>query len=162
MGDNKTFSERIRQVIEYSHLTDNAFAKKIKASQSGLSSMFKRGTNPSAKVIYNILQTFPEISAEWLLRGRGNMFDEAEKITKSTHNAAKPGGAPDIGESTPHTPPSPDSQLTTLLKMIDSKDSTIRRQAEEIGTLKERLSTIQADKGENASGATSPQFVDAG
>ena len=36
--------------------------------------MFQRGTEPSAKVLTSILVTYEDISAEWLLRGKGKML----------------------------------------------------------------------------------------
>ena len=36
--------------------------------------MFQRGTEPSAKVLTSILVTYEDISAEWLLRGKGQML----------------------------------------------------------------------------------------
>lgn len=78
MASNNTINARIRELIQFSGITDNAFAKKIGVTQSVIASMFQRGTEPSAKVITSILLTFEEISAEWLLRGKGNMLIQKE------------------------------------------------------------------------------------
>ena len=74
MEINNTINVRIKEIIVFSGINDSAFAKKIGVTQSVIASMFKRGTEPSAKVITSILSTFEDISSEWLLRGKGNML----------------------------------------------------------------------------------------
>lgn len=78
MTHDNTINGRIRELIQFSGITDNAFAKKIGVTQSVVASMFQRGTEPSAKVITSILCTYEEISAEWLLRGKGSMLIQKE------------------------------------------------------------------------------------
>ena len=65
---------RIREIILSAGITDSAFAKRIGVTQSVIASMFQRGTEPSAKVLTSILLTYEDISAEWLLRGKGQML----------------------------------------------------------------------------------------
>ena len=75
----RTINGRIREFINYLDITDSAFAKKIGVTQSVIASMFLRGTEPSAKVISSILAVFDDISAEWLLRGKGEMLISANQ-----------------------------------------------------------------------------------
>lgn len=72
--NTSSINSRIREIINFTHVTDNAFAKKIGVTQSVIASMFQRGTEPSAKILTAILSTFTDISAEWLLRGKGTML----------------------------------------------------------------------------------------
>ena len=65
---------RIREIILSAGITDSAVAKRIGVTQSVIASMFQRGTEPSAKVLTSILLTYEDISAEWLLRGKGQML----------------------------------------------------------------------------------------
>lgn len=74
MANNDTINGRIREIILSAGITDSAFAKKIGVTQSVIASMFQRGTEPSAKVLTSILLTYEDISAEWLLRGKGQML----------------------------------------------------------------------------------------
>ena len=71
---NNTINGRIREIILSAGITDSAFAKRIGVTQSVIASMFQRGTEPSAKVLTSILLTYEDISAEWLLRGKGQML----------------------------------------------------------------------------------------
>ena len=74
MANNNTINGRIREIILSAGITDSAFAKRIGVTQSVIASMFQRGTEPSAKVLTSILLTYEDISAEWLLRGKGQML----------------------------------------------------------------------------------------
>lgn len=74
MANNDTINGRIREIILSAGITDSAFAKRIGVTQSVIASMFQRGTEPSAKVLTSILVTYEDISAEWLLRGKGQML----------------------------------------------------------------------------------------
>ena len=74
MTNNNTINGRIREIILSAGITDSAFAKRIGVTQSVIASMFQRGTEPSAKVLTSILLTYEDISAEWLLRGQGQML----------------------------------------------------------------------------------------
>ena len=74
MTNNNTINGRIREIILSAGITDSAFAKRIGVTQSVMASMFQRGTEPSAKVLTSILLTYEDISAEWLLRGKGQML----------------------------------------------------------------------------------------
>ena len=71
MTNSNTINGRIREIILSAGITDSAFAKRIGVTQSVIASMFQRGTEPSAKVLTSILLTYEDISAEWLLRGKG-------------------------------------------------------------------------------------------
>lgn len=74
MTNNNTINGRIKEIILSAGITDSAFAKRIGVTQSVIASMFQRGTEPSAKVLTSILLTYEDISAEWLLRGKGQML----------------------------------------------------------------------------------------
>ena len=74
MTNNNTINGRIREIILSAGITDSAFAKRMGVTQSVIASMFQRGTEPSAKVLTSILLTYEDISAEWLLRGKGQML----------------------------------------------------------------------------------------
>ena len=66
--------DRISTLIEDTRLTRAAFAKAIGVRQSVIHSMYDRGTEPSYKVLSAILNTFGSLSAEWLMRGEGEMY----------------------------------------------------------------------------------------
>lgn len=70
-------NQRIKSVIEYYSLTQKKFAESIGVAQTTVSSFFKRGSKPSYDILESIKNAFPEISADWLLSGEGEMLREA-------------------------------------------------------------------------------------
>lgn len=74
-----TLNEKIREIISVYKLSDRQFAIKIGVTQSVISSMFQKGTEPSSKVIRNTLTAFPEISADWFIRDAGDMLKSQSK-----------------------------------------------------------------------------------
>jgi transcriptional regulator with XRE-family HTH domain len=54
------------------------FAKAINVAQTTLSEYLNNGKIPSFKVVNGILEAYPDVSAEWLLRGEGAMYKTTE------------------------------------------------------------------------------------
>lgn len=71
--------ERIRLVLSAKSISVNAFAKQVQIAQPTLNPQLRGDRSLSSKVIEGVLRVFPDVSAEWLLRGRGEMLldDEA-------------------------------------------------------------------------------------
>lgn len=65
---------RIKILMNYKSLNPNDFANEIGVSKSTISHVFSGRNNPSLDVVSNILNRFPDVSSEWLLRGVGDMF----------------------------------------------------------------------------------------
>lgn len=73
-----TVLERIKAFLVKVNLTDNQFAKAINVPQTTVSGMFVRGGDPKTSLINSIIDVFPDLRAEWLLRGEGAMFKSEE------------------------------------------------------------------------------------
>lgn len=71
---NNNIHKRISILIDYLGISDRQFAAKIGVNQSVIGSMFQKETEPSAKVLKLILAAYKNLSAEWLMRGTGNML----------------------------------------------------------------------------------------
>ena len=68
-------NERIAQVVQNSGFKSlNAFAKSICVPQSTLDSCSKGVKEPRASLLTAILSGLPALSAEWLMRGKGEMW----------------------------------------------------------------------------------------
>lgn len=65
--------DRIRQIMEAKHLTQQNFASLIGISTASLSSIFNDRTKPTLNTVGAIKNTFPDISTDWLLYGVGSM-----------------------------------------------------------------------------------------
>lgn len=66
--------ERIKSIISYYKLTDRAFAIKCNIKQNTLSRQLGGTSEISLSTISAILSTLEDVSAEWLLRGKGTML----------------------------------------------------------------------------------------
>lgn len=87
--------DRIRQIIKYYKLSNHAFAKQCRITPNTLQRQVSGIRNISLNTISSILNKYNDISAEWLLRGEGEMLrknnidieppykkDENERINK--------------------------------------------------------------------------------
>lgn len=76
--------DRIRQVMEAQHMTQQTFANFIGISAASLSSIFNNRTQPTVKTVEAIKSKIPNLSTDWLLFGRGSMYDDEQQPTTST------------------------------------------------------------------------------
>ena len=70
---DESVTQRVKHIINYYGLNPNSFSKKIGATTSTIVSMLDKDTNPSVETINKILNAFPLISLNWLIKGDGNM-----------------------------------------------------------------------------------------
>ena len=66
--------QRISQILDTQGVTISAFAKRNGENQSKMSKQIKHSTTISLHTILLLLNQFPNISSEWLLRGTGKMY----------------------------------------------------------------------------------------
>ena len=59
-------------------MSENEFAKALSMSQSTLNGYTKESRKPSLALAESVLNAFEDISAEWLLRGEGEMYKTTE------------------------------------------------------------------------------------
>lgn len=70
-------NERIKSVLDLNAKTPNGLANMVEMVPSTVSRQIKGDIALSAKLIEGFLRTFPDVSAEWLLRGEGSMYRTA-------------------------------------------------------------------------------------
>lgn len=75
---DKAILERINSIIKKEDLNINSFSKLVNVPRTTIKSMFEKETNPSFDQILKITDAFPLINIEWLLKGKGNMYNERE------------------------------------------------------------------------------------
>ncbi len=66
--------QRLKDVLKYSGQSVRAFSIKCGVSQPTLDKQIKGLRSVSIETIMSVLYAFPEISAEWLMRGNGQML----------------------------------------------------------------------------------------
>lgn len=80
---------RIAQLISYKCISASKFADMLSIQRSSISHILSGRNNPGLDILQKIIHTFPEINAEWLLTGKGEMLKDT---LKSTNLFTKPEG----------------------------------------------------------------------
>lgn len=70
-----TIRQRIKDVLSAKKSNPTKFSSGNTAMQKRLSRQLNSGAAITFETISSILDSFPDISAEWLLRGKGNMYN---------------------------------------------------------------------------------------
>jgi transcriptional regulator with XRE-family HTH domain len=87
--------DRIRQIMESQHMTQQVFADFIGIAPATLSGIFNDRTKPTINIVEAIKKKLPVISTDWLMFGSGQMYLDA--TTPSTPS----GGENSRGASAP-------------------------------------------------------------
>ena len=66
--------DRIRQIMESQHMTQQVFADYIGIGAATLSSIFNGRTRPTLNIVEAIKKKIPNISTDWLMFGAGDMY----------------------------------------------------------------------------------------
>ena len=83
-------TSRIKEIIAYSGLSDRAFAIKCGVAQNTLNRQLNGVRELSLVTVNAILNTFEDISTEWVLRGKGEMLiSESIKKDESTERITR-------------------------------------------------------------------------
>jgi transcriptional regulator with XRE-family HTH domain len=66
--------DRIRQIMESQHMTQQGFAQFLGMSPAILSSIFNGRTKPTLNTVDAIKSKIPAINTDWLIFGNGDMY----------------------------------------------------------------------------------------
>ena len=86
-----TIYQRIMLILEDKQVSVNALSKLVDMSQTTLNTQLKGERALSANVVSKVLVAFPDVSAEWLMRGVGTMYinqdadDSSYMVAETTH-----------------------------------------------------------------------------
>jgi len=72
--------ERIIQFLRDMNLTSTKFADEIGVQRSSISHILSGRNKPSYDFIEKMLITYPEIDAQWLITGKGNMLSNQPSL----------------------------------------------------------------------------------
>lgn len=70
----ESIRQRIKDVLMTNNTSINKFADGNASLQTRMSRQINQGAAISCDTINRVLSAFPDISAEWLMRGKGSMF----------------------------------------------------------------------------------------
>ena len=118
---------RINLILRAKNITARQFAEEIGIQPSGMSHILGGRNNPSLDFVTKVIRRYPEIDANWLLLGRGEMYTSG-----NTPVAAMPS---DVHEHQPD--PEPETTVVEVHKpeptlfAIDEEESAPLPKAEE-------------------------------
>ncbi|MCF8304611.1 MAG: helix-turn-helix domain-containing protein [Bacteroidales bacterium] len=69
--------ERINLILQTKNLSASDFANQIGVQRSNVSHVLSGRNRPSLDFIQKILNRFPDINSDWLLLGKGSMYEKS-------------------------------------------------------------------------------------
>lgn len=84
-----SINQRIKHLLDCKQLSDNQAANELGMYQSTISRQLRGEAQVSVALISAILKAFPEVSAEWLLRGEGQMYRTDADVHKNEPASAE-------------------------------------------------------------------------
>ncbi len=82
------FNERLENLMLNYEMTPSMFADKIGVQRSGISHLLSGRNNPSLDFIIKVLDNFPEISFECLVKRKGKMFVSKNSVVSNSSNTS--------------------------------------------------------------------------
>lgn len=81
----ETVAHRLSKFIDYLDIAPTKFEKQIDVGHSTIMKAINQSKSIGSDIINKILITYPELSAEWLMRGEGEMiiYDNSEILNNS-------------------------------------------------------------------------------
>ena len=76
-----SIGRRVHEIIDWTGISQVQFAKENKIGRTSLMEWKKGINNPSGNTILKLLEKYPEINANWLIHGEGNMLTDDDTPT---------------------------------------------------------------------------------
>lgn len=138
------FSNRLKIFMQEEGITPNQLTVRSGMSNGLIGRVVREGKGLTTENLEKILKAYPDLSADWLLMGRGPMYIKRASPEQSEANESPTIAAPSPQTPTDETPTHPPTAEThtwppTDANLITTLVDTIRQQAIEIGMLCARL-----------------------
>lgn len=85
-----TIYQRVKLILEDKSISVNALSKQINVAQATLNPQLRGDRTLAANIVEKILTAFPDVSAEWLIRGIGTMYSNQDADDSSYMVAETP------------------------------------------------------------------------
>lgn len=76
-------AERLRQVRKHYDLTQIGMAQAMQVAPSSVNRQLQGTSHPSVQSLQALLQSFPDLNADWLLTGKGSMTGKSAEAKPS-------------------------------------------------------------------------------
>ena len=83
MLNQEEFINRLHKLLEYYHLSAATFADEISVQRSSISHLLSGRNKPSLEFVLKIVNSYKEVSLEWLLYGKGNFPTKENNVDKA-------------------------------------------------------------------------------
>ena len=98
-------NRRFQTILDLENLSPAQLADRLGVQRSGISHILSGRNKPSFELLQRVVQSFPEISAEWLITGNGKLLKEqnqaaASGAANSRSSGTTPSTTPSISPST--------------------------------------------------------------
>jgi len=92
MVNTVEFTDRLKKVMVFHHLTASLFADKIAVQRSSISHILSGRNKPSLDFILKVTSTFTDVDIYWLLNGKGSFpkVVESKQSTPPTPSVSNP------------------------------------------------------------------------
>ena len=110
--------DRIRQIMESKHMTQQVFADYIGTTPATLSGIFNDRTRPTINIVESIKKKIPDINTDWLMFGIGDMY----------HTPTQPSDADEAAPASPSGAPKMENELFGFSDLEYSSSPTPRNQ----------------------------------
>src|SRR5690606_21173300 len=77
--------KRINQYLDHKEIKISAFEKSVGFSNGSFSGQLKRNRTIGVDKLENILKKYPDLNAQWVLTGSGEMLTDKQEDTQSIH-----------------------------------------------------------------------------
>ena len=101
-------NRRFQTILDLENLSPAQLADRLGVQRSGISHILSGRNKPSFELLQRVVQSFPEISAEWLITGNGKPLKEQNQAAASGASSSATSSAANSRSSgtTPSTTPS--------------------------------------------------------
>lgn len=89
--------DRIRQIMEAQHMTQQVFAEFIGTTAGTLSGIFNNRTHPTLSIVEMIKKKIPDINTDWLIFGTGRMYLSSPTVSADGVNNQEGSGVDGTG-----------------------------------------------------------------
>ena len=111
--------DRLLQLMQLEQLSPAKFADILGIQRSGLSHILSGRNKPGYEFISKLLLKFPTVSAEWLITGKGKMYEQ--ELVQEQHIDRKKENSRDLFSSQIDEPQKVENQLRENSIKIENK-----------------------------------------
>ena len=112
--------DRIKQIMEDQHMSQQVFADFLQQSPATLSSIFNGRTRPTLNIVEAIKTKIPDINTDWLLWGSGSMYLSSSRPVSEVTSDISESHSPAQEQTIDFAPSAPSPHTGTFFPITDT------------------------------------------